>query len=148
LAEAEQLLRRDIALREERLGAAHPDVAAALNSLAELYRLQRLFTEAEPMFRRALAIWEKAAGMDSDEAAGALLKLAATYRDQERFGEARPLFVRALTILEKSWGAADANVAVVRRVYAKMLRGMGDAEEAGRQEKLAEAAPSDRATTP
>jgi tetratricopeptide (TPR) repeat protein len=95
-----------------------------------------------------LAIREKAAGVDSDEAAGALLNLAAMYRDQERFDEARPLFKRALVILEKSWGAADANVAVVRRVYAKMLRGMGDAEEAGRQEKLAEAAPSAIIKTP
>jgi hypothetical protein len=37
---------------------------------------------------------------------------------------------------------------VVRRVYAKMLRGMGDAEEAGSQDKLAEKAPSERVTTP
>ena len=107
-----------------------------------------MFDQAEPLLRRALAIWEKAAGADSDETAGALLNLAAMYRDQERFDEAQPLFERALTILEKSWGAADANVAVVRRVYATMLRAMGDIQEAGRQEKLAEAAPSAVIKTP
>jgi hypothetical protein len=37
---------------------------------------------------------------------------------------------------------------VVRRVYAKMLRGMGDAEEAERQEKDAEPAPSAIIKTP
>jgi len=40
----------------------HPDVAIALNNLAELYRQQGRYTDAEQLLQRTLAIGEKSLG--------------------------------------------------------------------------------------
>ena len=48
--------------RETALGPEHPDVAASLNSMGDLYNTQGRYAEAEPLFRRTLAIREKALG--------------------------------------------------------------------------------------
>ena len=40
---------------EQALGKDHPDVAASLNNLAELYRAQGRYADAEPLYRRSLA---------------------------------------------------------------------------------------------
>jgi tetratricopeptide (TPR) repeat protein len=42
----------------------HPDIAATLNILAELYRSQGKYNEAEPIYQEALAICEQS--LDSD----------------------------------------------------------------------------------
>ena len=41
------------------LGPDHPDVAASLNNLAELYRAQGKYADAEPLYQRALVIRAK-----------------------------------------------------------------------------------------
>jgi len=46
-ADAEPLYKRSLAIREKALGPEHPDVAASLNNLAELYRAQGKYAEAE-----------------------------------------------------------------------------------------------------
>ena len=63
-ADAVPLAQRALAIREKALGPDHPDVALALNNLAELYRNQGRYAEAEPLYKRALAIEEKALGPD------------------------------------------------------------------------------------
>src|SRR5262245_11125831 len=74
-AEAEPLLRRALELREEALGAKHLDVAAALNSLANVYADQRLTAKAEPLHERALAIREEALGKQHPQVASSLNNL-------------------------------------------------------------------------
>jgi tetratricopeptide (TPR) repeat protein len=112
-------------------------VAAALNNLAEIYRMQSEFKRAEDAFARALQIWGKTAGGESSETAATLLNLAALHQNQKEFADASLLFQRALVILEKRWGAEHANLSPVRRAYAQLLRDMGNAKEASRQESLA-----------
>jgi tetratricopeptide (TPR) repeat protein len=53
---------RALAIREEVLGAKHPDVATSLNHLALLYDDQGRYAEAEPLYQRALAIHEEVLG--------------------------------------------------------------------------------------
>ncbi len=60
--QAALLLQRALAIREQELGASHPDTASSLNILAELYRAQDKYAEAEPLFQRALAIREQELG--------------------------------------------------------------------------------------
>ena len=62
LAEAEPLYRRALAIREEKLGDDHPDVAQSLNNLALLLKTQGKLAEAEPLSRRALDIFEQKLG--------------------------------------------------------------------------------------
>ena len=57
-AEAEPLIKHDLAICETALGPDHPSVAVSLSNQAELYRAQGRYTHAEPLYRRALAIYE------------------------------------------------------------------------------------------
>ena len=61
-AEAEQLYKQSLEIREKALGPKHSDVAQSLNNLAEVYRAQGKYTEAEPLYKQSLAIREKALG--------------------------------------------------------------------------------------
>ena len=47
-------------IHEKAFGPAHSDMAATLNTLAELYYAQGKYAQAEPLLQRALAIREKA----------------------------------------------------------------------------------------
>jgi tetratricopeptide (TPR) repeat protein len=53
-----------LAILERAFNANHPDLAAPLSNLANMYRLQGRNSEAEPLLKRALAIREKALGAD------------------------------------------------------------------------------------
>ena len=55
---------QDLELTEQTLGPEHPQVAIALNHLAEGYGFQGRYDEAEPLYKRALAIREKAFSAD------------------------------------------------------------------------------------
>ena len=65
LADAERYLRR--ALDEARAGFGPSDshVAAALNNLAELYRLKRQYDDAVPLYEEALTVLVRDAPADT-----------------------------------------------------------------------------------
>ena len=116
---------------EKALGPDHPDVAASLNNLAELYRAQGRYGDAEPLYRRSLGIWEKALGPDHPHVATSLNNLALQYDDQGRYGDAEPLYRRSLGIWEKALGPDHPNVATSLTNLATLyhLQGRyGDAE--------------------
>ena len=46
--------KKALEVAEENVGPYHPDVAASLNGLAELYRTQGHYAQAEPLYKRAL----------------------------------------------------------------------------------------------
>jgi Tetratricopeptide repeat len=85
-AEALPLARQVLAIREKALGPDHPNVAASLSSLADLYRIQGRYADAEPLLERALATLEKALGREHPNLGPSLNNLAALYRDQGRYG--------------------------------------------------------------
>ncbi len=62
--ETEPLYQRALAIREQQLGAEHPDTATSLNNLALLYYAQGKYSEAEPLLLRALAIYEQQLGRE------------------------------------------------------------------------------------
>ncbi len=71
-AEAEPLYKRALAIAEQALGPAHPNVATSLNNLVGLYDAQGKYTDAEPLYQRSLAIREKALGPEHPEVAASL----------------------------------------------------------------------------
>jgi tetratricopeptide (TPR) repeat protein len=87
-AEAEQLVRRSLAIREKALGPDHPDVAQSLLDLANLHLDQDKFTDVEPLLERALAIYEKAIGPRSPEAADSIRALASCEFKEGKFDDA------------------------------------------------------------
>ncbi len=80
------------------LGPDHPDVAASLNNLAELYRAQGKYAEAEPHYQRALVIREKALGPEHRDVAQGLENYAALLRETGRGTEATKLEARVKAI--------------------------------------------------
>ncbi len=100
-AEAESLYQQALSIKEQQLGANHPDTATSLNNLAGLYYRQGKYTQAEPLYQRAIAIDEQQLGANHPDTAASLNGLAELYRVQGRNLEAEPLLVRALTIREQ-----------------------------------------------
>ena len=104
-AEAEPLLERALAIREQGLGLDHPDPATILNNLAMAYQGQGRYAEAEPLLKRALAIQEQALGPDDPEVGTILNNLAIVYASEGRYAEAEQLYQRALAIRDETLGS-------------------------------------------
>jgi CHAT domain-containing protein/Tfp pilus assembly protein PilF len=94
-----------------RFGSNHPNYAAALYNLANVYTAQRKYAEAEGLYKRALPIFEHARGANQPELAATLNNLANVNADQGKYAEAEGLFKRALAITEKAVGANHPDVA-------------------------------------
>jgi len=120
-AEAEPLMRRELASDEASYGPDHPTVATDLNDLAKLLEATNRLAEAEPLMRRALAIYEKSVGLDRPSVATALNNLAALLKATNRLAEAEPLFRRALAIAEASHGPDNPDVAIDINNLANLL---------------------------
>jgi CHAT domain-containing protein/Tfp pilus assembly protein PilF len=125
--EATPLAQRVLAIREKELGAEHPDIAAALNNLAELYRVTAAYAKAEPLYRRALAIREKALGPKHPYTAQSLSNLALLYIAIGAYMRAEPLLRRALIIDEsdKALGPDHPDTATVLNNLAALCYSTG-----------------------
>lgn len=120
------LAERVLALLEKARGPAHPDVAVAINNLAEVYRLKGDFSRAEPLYLRALTIQERAFSAGSPAIAVTLNNLAELYKEHGNYARAEPLHQRALTIREKLLGPEHADVATTLNNLADLYRSKGD----------------------
>ena len=87
MQKAEPLHQRALAIMEKSLGPKHPDVAASLNNLANLYLNLGDYAKAEPLQQRALAIWEKSLGPEHPNVAGSFHNLANLYKQPGRLRE-------------------------------------------------------------
>ena len=96
-AEAEPLLRRSLAIREQ---VRHPNVAGSVYNLAALLQAAGRYAEAEALFLRLLAMREQSVGTGHPSYAAALESLALLYVAQGRDAEAQPLLQRAAEIGE------------------------------------------------
>ena len=131
-SEAIPLAQRALMIWEKALSPDHPNVATALNNLAELYRFQGRYPDADPLYKRALAILEKTLGPSHFDVAVSLNNLAVLYDKQGRYADAEPLYKRSLAIREKALGADHPDV-------AQSLSNLADFYRA--QDRYAEAEP-------
>jgi tetratricopeptide (TPR) repeat protein len=129
-AESEPLYVRSLAIREQELGANHPNTAISLSNLAALYRSTGRYAEAEPLYVRSLAISEKELGANHPDTATSLNNLAALYKSTGRYAEAEPLFVRSLAISEEQSGANHPDTATSLSNLAALYRSTGRYSEA------------------
>ena len=70
------------------IAPSHPEVANALNNLADVHAIQGRHGEAEPLYRQALAILENSFGKEHPETAYGLSHLAKLMFLQARYAEA------------------------------------------------------------
>lgn len=129
-AEAEDLLRRALALAEEKLGADHPSTAACLNNLGDFLSQNGRLDEATDVLGRAVAAEERAHGPESFHTGTALNNRALALRRLERFDEAEPLYRRVLAIFEREHGPEAIEVAGVLNNFAQVLQHTGRSGEA------------------
>ena len=128
--ELERLLQRALAIRENVLGADHPDTAISLNDLAELYDDLGKYEKAELLYQRALAIRERVLVAEDIAIAQSLNNLALLYKNQGKYEQAEPLYKRALAINEKAYGPDHHEVATDINNLAMLYNNMGKYEEA------------------
>ncbi len=122
---AEDHLVRVLDLREELLGAHHPDVATAHQNVgAALYGGGHL-TRALPHFERALALQEELLGLEHPRVVTALDNLGALRDDLGEPEEAREYFERALKIADRVEGIAMGERVGLRRNLALALEHAG-----------------------
>jgi CHAT domain-containing protein len=116
ITQGEQALK----LREAVLGDSHLEVAASLNLLGNLYRIQGDGARAEPLLQRSLAIREAALGTQHPDVATSLNSLANLYAQQGLYSQAKPLYERALAIREAAHGKQHPDVASLLRDLARL----------------------------
>jgi tetratricopeptide (TPR) repeat protein len=129
-AVAEKPLRRSLIINEKILGPDHPHVAASLNNLALLYKVQGKYAEAEPLYKRSLAIKEKALGPDHPHVATSLNNLAGLYYAQGKYEEVELLYKRSMAIFEKVLGPDHPDVAASLNNLAGLYDAQGKYAEA------------------
>ena len=100
IRKAEPFLKRALAIRENILGAEHPDTAKTLSDLSLLYFYEKKPAAAEEFARRALPLEEKTFGAESLQVSTTLNRLGISQRDQGKFKEAEVNLKRALAIRE------------------------------------------------
>ena len=130
-ADAIPLAERSLAIREKALGPDHPDVATALNNLAELYESQGRYAEAEPLYKRSLAIREKALGPDHPDV-GHVPQQPGRAVPEPRAATPRPSrsTSASLAIREKALGPDHPDVATSLNNLAALYQSQGRYAEA------------------
>jgi len=111
--DAVPLAQQAVEIRKRVLGEDHPDYAASLNVLAELYASQGRYAEAEPLYKRSLAIREKALGPNHLDVAKTLNGLVRLYALQDRDAESERSCKRMLTVCEKALGPDHPELATI-----------------------------------
>ncbi len=121
---------RAIEIRESVLGSEHPDVAASLNNLGEVFRMKGDYTRTEQLYKRALEIREKALGPEHPDAVSSLNNLAILHYLRGKFDQAEQLYKRALEIREKVLGPEHRDVATTLNNMALVYRSKSDFDKA------------------
>ncbi|MCA1494064.1 tetratricopeptide repeat protein [Ensifer sp. NBAIM29] len=127
--QAEQMLRRVLAIDIECYGGDHSVVAGAIVDLAVVLRITARTDEAELMLLRALKMaeeWEQ----DHPFLATILNNLGGLLREANRFADAELVLRRALAIGEKSFGQNHPIIASVLGNLGSLLAATRRADEA------------------
>ena len=104
-AEAEQMIRQALQLKEQVLGAEHPSTLSSITNLAAALSGQGRYTEAEQLQRQALPLMEQVLGAEHPLTLKSMANLAATLSDLGRYAEAEQLQRQALQLKEQVLGA-------------------------------------------
>jgi serine/threonine protein kinase/Flp pilus assembly protein TadD len=130
LGQAEEFLRRSLAIRERALPPDHPDLALTLNNLGAVYWTEGNYHSAEQMYLRAQAIYQKILPPEHIQIAKILNNLGETYWAEGKLAEAEPLFRRSLAIKQKLLKPNHPSFATTYQGLANVLRDLGRYREA------------------
>jgi tetratricopeptide (TPR) repeat protein len=97
-SKADSLYQRVIVLKKEAYGENSAEHAAALTSLANMYRKTGRYNEAVPLYSKAMTIRKEVNGIKSPEYLSAVNNLAGLYNIQGRYTEAEPLLKEIMSV--------------------------------------------------
>ncbi|MEY2725903.1 MAG: hypothetical protein RLZZ458_1770 [Planctomycetota bacterium] len=117
-------------LREQLLGAGHPDVAASLNNLGSLSRTRGLYEEALDLYEEAFSITGMALGPEHAECAAILNNLAGCCIALGAYEDAEEYAARALKIRMAQYGEDHPSTAACLSQQGKIKRAAGDYRQA------------------
>lgn len=129
-AEAEELLRRSLAICEEVYGTEHVETTVELTHIAGCLRAANCLPEAEDLYRRVLFIEEKQHGGSHPKVALALHHLAGVLEIRRDYLEAEKLYRRAVAIDEVVFGEMHPRVISHFHNLAGVLLSIGEYLEA------------------
>lgn len=127
---AEPVGKQAVRLAERIFGPDHPEVSAALNSLAVLYKYMARFVDAGRLYQRALAISEQALGPDHPDVATIYHNLGGLEHAAGNFERGEPFARRAVEIRRRALGPDHPDVAIDMAALAPILDGLGRRREA------------------
>ena len=96
-----QSAEKALAIQQREQGAAHPDFATVLTTIANIYSDQGDYEKAVSFYERSLEIKEKVLGKDDISLSAILNNLGTVYKDKGDYVKAEALFHRALAIREQ-----------------------------------------------
>lgn len=130
LAESEKVYERTLALQRRRREPEHPDVAATLRSLAQLYLSRGNVAAAEARFRQALDIRRSCLGDRHPDTAESLNDLAWLLYQAGNLIPAESLFHNALEVRRDCLGAAHPDTLASQHGLALVALARGAPAEA------------------
>jgi tetratricopeptide (TPR) repeat protein len=128
--QAEPLLIQSLAMREQQLGAEHPDMVKSLNNLTLLSHRQAKYDQVMPLAMRARAICEQSLEVEPPERATNLMFLTIVYSLRSEYQQAASLTEQAVAILEQSLGTQHAETARCLNYLACIYSWQGKYEQA------------------
>jgi tetratricopeptide (TPR) repeat protein len=114
----------------ERFGHDDWRAGATLESLGQVYRIERKFGDAEGVWRRAQAIFARANGDDSVEVANVNFELGQMMLEIGHSTDAIVLARKTLTVYEKTFGGTNPKTAAVACLIGDSLRTMRNFSDA------------------
>jgi len=117
-------------IEEKILGKEHPNYAASLNNLANLYWNMGNYEKAESFHLEAKAIREKALGKEHPDYAASLNNLAILYKHMGNFQKAETLYLESKAIREKVLGKEHPDYAWSLNNLAILYWDIGNYEKA------------------
>jgi len=124
-AEARTRAEHALKIREAEFGNSHPEVAASLDQVGELYLLQGELAQAEPLLQSARGLREKLLGKSHPDVALSLHHLATLSLEQGLYSRAEPLFLRAIALREAALDKKHPDVATSVHGLASLYNAQG-----------------------
>lgn len=109
--EAENSVKRALAIREKTAGPEALVVADSLNDLGMIYLTKGKIADAKPLIERALSIRQKKLKPDDDDIASSLQAMASIYHKEGKLKESMAALKKALYIRKRALGAEHLDVA-------------------------------------
>jgi tetratricopeptide (TPR) repeat protein len=113
IPEAEDALRRALAIREFNLGPMNSEVARTTDQLGTLLFKSKRFADAEGFFRRSLDIFQIMLGPENPMLARSYDNLAVTEAQLEKYEEAEKLYRAALKLVDAENASSLRSLALI-----------------------------------